>query len=89
MSYLFADYLLEHGGNADIVCTDWEAFTADGQCIKGITAVGSALELILFGLGKLLTALILMTIIDSGGLYRYEQVLIVLSVEHNLQTRTS
>ena len=66
MPYLFADYLLEHGGNADIVCTDWEAFTADGQCIEGITAVGSALELILFGLGQLLATLILVAIVNRS-----------------------
>lgn len=54
----------------------------DTQRIESIGAVGARLQLILLGLGELLTALILLAVIHSGSLDRNEQILIILTVDH-------
>ena len=58
------------------------ALASDAQGVKSIRAIGAALQFILLGLGQLFAAFILAAVINAGGLYRYKQVLVVLTINH-------
>ena len=61
----------------------------DAKHVEGVGAVGARLELILFGLGKFLSALVLLAVVDSGRGDRNEQVGIVVTVDEHLQSCSS
>ena len=78
-----ADYLL---GRTSTQITDIrnklrEPLATNGQRVKRITTIGSALESVFFSLCELLSALILAAIVYTGSLYRDNKVLVVLAVD--------
>lgn len=62
-----------------------ESFAPDTQGVEGIGTVGTILQLVFFRLGQLFASLVFASIVDTGCLYGYQQVLIVLDVEHGHQ----
>ena len=58
------------------------ALASDAQGVKSVRAIGAALQFILLGLGQLFAALVFAAVVYAGGLYRYKQVLVVLTINH-------
>ena len=67
----------------------WLRLSPDAKHVEGVGAVGACLELILFGLGELLSTLVLLAVVDSGRGDRNEQVGIVVTVDEYLQSCSS
>ena len=70
------------GGHTAIL-HDWEPLYPDAQRVKRVGAVGTALQLVLFGLRKFFTALIFLAILDTGRGDGNEQIRIVVPVDEH------
>lgn len=70
------------GGHTAIL-HDWEPLYPDAQRVKRVGAVGTALQLVLFGLRKFFTALIFLAILDTGRGDGDEQIWIVVPVDEH------
>lgn len=72
----------EHGASGDIAIGLREFLYANHECVEGIGAIGASLQLVLLGLCQFLSSLILLAIIHTSKADGYEQIFIVLAVDH-------